>query len=1394
MRTGVIAIGSPVAGRNEAALDDLIGCFVNTLVLRADLSGNPGIREVLARVRQTSLAAYAHQDLPFEHLVELLRPPRSQAHAPLFQVMLVLQDDEMAALALPGLAAAYEPVETDSTKFDLTFSLGESLDGALDGSIEYAADLFDPAGIAVLAQRLVRVLETMAAEPDRRIGAIDLLTSEERQQLLVAWNDTAQDVPEMGPAALFEAQAARTPDAVALVFEETRLSYGDLNARANRLAHHLIARGVGPDRLVGIALERSVELVVAVLAVLKAGGAYVPLDPAYPQDRLEDMLDDAAPVLLITQDSLAARWSLPDATLLRLDGRPDAFAALPAQNPAARGGRDHLAYVIYTSGSTGRPKGVQIARAGVVNFLLAMQAQLGLRPDDVLVGLTTLSFDISVLELLLPLVTGARLVLGARAQAADAAALRALLEDQAATIVQATPTSWRMLLQQGWPLLANPLRVLCGGEALPGDLARQLLVHAAELWNLYGPTETTIWSALQRIDGGDPARHDTVLGRPIWNTRLYVLDGQLQPVPAGVAGELYIAGAGLARGYLGRPGLTAERFVACPFAPGARMYRTGDLAKRRADGTLDFLGRADSQVKLRGFRIEPGEIEAALASHARVGQAAVVLRHDQADNPRLVAYVEPKAADETDRAREAQLSFSLFYFGADNYTRNDKYAFYLDSARFADAHGFEALWTPERHFHEVGSLYPNPSLLNAALTGVTRHVQLRAGSIVLPLHDPLRVAEDLAVVDNLSGGRVGVAIASGWNPRDFVFYPERFADRRQGLRHAIETLQRLWRGEAISRPDGTGEAATVRIYPEPLQAALPMWLTAGGTPATFEQAGRSGLNVLTHLLGQTMGTLEDQIALYRQARSAAGHDPQTGRVTLMLHTFVGDDIADTLARARGPFMNYMRAHTDLMRGLVKVLELDEPDESQLEQVVEFAFERYSRTASLIGTPESCLPVIHRLHEIGVDEIACLVDWMDSDQALAALPTLARLVGLSSGYNWPRVTALREHVASRLPAYMVPSAIMVLERLPLTPNGKLDRKALPAPDFTPTLTRLPRTAEEEILAGLFAEVLGHETVPVDANFFDLGGHSLLATRLIGRIRDRFGREVPIRTLFEAPTVEQLALILAQDGEKIAFGNTLTLRAHGSQRPLFCIHDGTGNGLGYSTLLPSLDASRPVYAIQAKGLWNQAALPQTLEEMADDYINEIRKIQSAGPYNLLGYSFGAVAAHAISTRLQSMDEEVGFLGLLDGYPAEPGPKHSTDPITVEQQRSKIRQDILSYSFLATSSEGTADSAFIERAIDVIINNHVLLQKYEPQTFDGNAILIHSQWTGDPEFKPIPALWTEYVNGIIEKFPVSCDHYDLLTHPTSEFIGQVVNDKLSVPPSQFHHLTHLVPEETG
>ena len=542
---------------------------------------------------------------------------------------------------LPGLATRFATLdllaaqERIETKFDLTLNAWS--DGPRVGLLlEYKADLFDAGTARRMLEHLRIVLEAMGAGPDQPIGTLPLLTPAEREQIVGEWNRTEAPYPlDSCLHELIEAQVERTPDRVAVEFEGQTLTYGELDGRANQLAHVLVERGAGPGVLVGVCLERSLEMVVALLGVLKTGAAYVPLDPTYPKDRLAFMLEDSGTRVLITQDHLAGEVPAGGASLLRLDAEAAEIARASARPVGGAVTPDSLAYVIYTSGSTGRPKGVAVHHRGVVNLLGAMQREPGLTAADVLLAVTTLSFDIAGLELFLPLTVGARVVLCPRHVATDGAALGRALRATGATVMQATPATWQMLVDAGGEGLEG-LRILCGGEALPRPLAEALLARAAEVWNLYGPTETTIWSTAHRVG---PHRGPVPIGRPIANTRVYILDRRGQPAPVGVVGELCIGGHGVARGYLNRPELTAERFVADPFAgeAGARMYRTGDLARYRPDGTLEYLGRLDHQVKVRGFRIELGEIETALAEYPGIRQAVAVAR----DGARLVAYVVP---------------------------------------------------------------------------------------------------------------------------------------------------------------------------------------------------------------------------------------------------------------------------------------------------------------------------------------------------------------------------------------------------------------------------------------------------------------------------------------------------------------------------------------------------------------------------------------------------------------------------------------------------------------------------------------------------------------------------------------------------------------------------------
>ncbi|MGJ7537622.1 MULTISPECIES: MupA/Atu3671 family FMN-dependent luciferase-like monooxygenase, partial [unclassified Variovorax] len=1139
-----IPLGSPIAGRTDEALNDLVGFFTNTLVLRTDTSGNPSFKDLLARVRAANLAAYAHQDLPFERLVEVLNPARSMARHPLFQVMLVLQNNTRAKFELQGLTVlSAESIETDAAIFDLSFDLREqrSQDGrpqGITGRIEFATDLFERATVQRLATRLQRVLAAIVADPAQPIGAIEILQPAERQQILLDWNDTAHPVPPATLPELFEQQVARTPHATALVFEDQTLTYGELNQRANQLAHRLIARGVGPESIVALALPRSLEMVTSLLAILKAGAAYLPLDVDYPKERLAFMLQDAAPVCMITDGATAAQ--LPSGLPLLCMDEPallHALAAEPHTNPTD----EHrtrplrplgLAYVLYTSGSTGKPKGVGGTYQAIANRL-HWDIQ-GSEADTAYAQKTTHNFIDFLWETFMPLLAGQRVIIVPPQAGRDVAQLVDLLAAHKVQRIVLVPSLLQAMLEHGSDVSQRLVHLrywVCSGEALTPSLANRFkeVFSDALLLNIYGTSEfwdATAWAVEPRSETNVP------IGSPIAGMQAYVLDAQLRPVPAGVAGELYIAGAGLARGYLRRPGLSAERFVASPFgAPGSRMYRTGDLARWRADGVLDFLGRADQQVKIRGFRIEPGEIEAALAQLPGVAQAAVIAREEAAQDPRLVAYLVADRATAPDR-RIQHPEFGLFYFAdASRDQEGELYRLYIEGAKFADANGFSAVWTPERHFTKVAAAFPNPSVLSAALAMVTERIQLRAGSVVLPLHHPLRVAEEWSVVDNLSHGRAAIAFASGWVPQDFVFAPDAYADRFQIMLDGIEKVRALWRGEAMTARNGTGQETQVRLLPKPVQAELPIWITAGRSPATFEAAGRMGANVLTALLNMTVPELTDNIRIYREALRANGHDPETRKVSLMLHTFVGADDETARRIAYEPMAQYFRAHTELRKGVLR--DLGEAGvnktvgEIDTEKLIAMAVRRYFGTSSLIGGPQTCLRFVRDLEKIGVNEFACLVDFgVDVDTTLENLVHLKAVMEGSRIPAPPEAAELRAHLGTVLPAHMVPAHYVWLDALPLTPNGKLDRRALPAPDFTPLSIRAPRTPQEEILASLFADVLGLAQVGIDDNFFDLGGHSLLATKLISRIRSALGVEIAIRTLFEAPTVAQLAHRLSE----------------------------------------------------------------------------------------------------------------------------------------------------------------------------------------------------------------------------------------------------------------------------
>ncbi|MCY8110057.1 non-ribosomal peptide synthetase DhbF [Bacillus spizizenii] len=669
-----IPIGSPIAGRNDDALGDLVGLFINTFVLRTDTSGDPSFRELLDRVREVNLAAYENQDLPFERLVEVLNPARSRATHPLFQIMFAFQNTPDAELNLPDMESSLRIHSVGSAKFDLTLEISENrlADGTpngLEGLLEYSTDLFKQATAQALADRLMRLLEAAESDPDQQIGNLDILAPEERSSMVTDWQSVSEKIPHACLPEQFEKQAALSPEAIAVVCEDQSLSYAELNERANRLARMLISEGVGPEQFVALALPRSLGMAVGLLAVLKAGAAYLPLDPDYPADRIAFMLEDAQPAFIMTNTKAAE--NIPPAEnvpriVLDDPELAEKLNTYPAENPSNTDRIQPLsplntAYVIYTSGSTGVPKGVMIPHQNVTRLFAATDHWFHFSSDDIWTMFHSYAFDFSVWEIWGPLLHGGRLVIVPHHVSRSPEAFLRLLVKEGVTVLNQTPSAFYQLMQaereQSDLGQALSLRyVIFGGEALElsrlEDWYNRHPENRPQLINMYGITETTVHVSYIELDRSMAAlRANSLIGCGIPDLGVYVLDERLQPVPPGVAGELYVSGAGLARGYLGRAGLTAERFIADPFGPpGTRMYRTGDVARLRADGSLDYVGRADHQVKIRGFRIELGEIEAALVQHSRLEDAAVIVREDQPGDKRLAAYVIPSLEDTIDTA------------------------------------------------------------------------------------------------------------------------------------------------------------------------------------------------------------------------------------------------------------------------------------------------------------------------------------------------------------------------------------------------------------------------------------------------------------------------------------------------------------------------------------------------------------------------------------------------------------------------------------------------------------------------------------------------------------------------------------------------------------------------
>ena len=1115
-----IVLGTPTAGRSGATTEALIGCFINTLVMRTDFAGNPSFREAMARVREVVIEALAHQAVPFERIVEELKVPRDLSRNPLFQVTFQL-------FQAPGaVERGSKPLVTQkgTTQGDLGIDLFQTADG-IAGTLEYSTDLFEAETIDRMVGHFHVLLEAVVDAPERRLSELPLLPHNEQRRMLTEWNATNVTYPPDCVNDLIAAQAGRTPDATAIVFEEKRLTFRGLERAANQTAHYLLHRGIGAGSLVGLYFERSIETVVAMLGVLKAGAAYLPLDPSYPRERLEFLLADAAPALLITREPLAGRLEGQTPAALVLDREWSLIEAEPADPPDVSIEPEDLAYVVYTSGSTGAPKGVMVPHRALANHMAWWREKFPLGARDRMLYKYSLSFDVAALEIFAPLMCGAGLVIARPGEHADVAYLARLIKEHGVTAIDVVPAQLGLLLDEPAFRECRALaRITCGGEVLSPELAKRTLSETgAELHNLYGPTEATI-SATCWTCRMDDELHTVPIGRPIANTQAYILDRHQKIVPIGVPGELYLGGAGLAAGYLNRPELTAEKFVGNPFDPrvGARLYRTGDRARYRADGAIEFLGRLDDQVKVRGFRVELGEIETALLEHPSVQACAATLGVDPSGDSRLIAYVEPKLQPELwPSVGEYFLYDPLLYHAMTNdLLRNEKYRAAIqrivrgktvvDVGTGADA--VLARICIEAGARRVYAVEMLDEPFHAAKTTIER---LGLSERIILVHGDARSAEIPEQVDVCVSELLGM-IASSEGAPAILNQARRFLKPNGVMIPSLSTTQIV----AITLPESISAAPAFTTISGPY---VDQAFRSVGFPFDvrvcirhfpksniLSDAGLFEVLDFAHELQEefrreirltiTKGGRIDGFLLWLTVETAPGIALDALQDNSHWLPVFFPVFAPGVEVRAGDTITALCTSSLAANGLT-------PDYRVTGQVV-----RSAGTLDFDYESPHSKPA-NRTNEFYARLFAGDYTQRFTDSAAAADPQ-----------------TLREYLSRRLPEHMVPASLILALSLPRTASGKIDRQKLPVAGRAPqaSLERAagPRTETERAVAQIWEELLGVEGIGSNDNFFDLGGHSLMMVRIRSRLREILQADLAIIDMFRHPTISSLAKFVQQ----------------------------------------------------------------------------------------------------------------------------------------------------------------------------------------------------------------------------------------------------------------------------
>jgi natural product biosynthesis luciferase-like monooxygenase protein/amino acid adenylation domain-containing protein len=1097
-----ITIGTVLSGRNYPQTQDIIGFFINILPLKIKITENLSFIDFAKEIAIKILEIQKYQDIPFNKIVEGLKIPQDFSSHPIFQTIFVVQTfaNKWNDMKKNGIGELYKTERTlyTAARFDLTVFIDDS-NSEITGVVSFATKIFDLKTIEGFFETYKLILSQVLKNPlIQNIKYVEQVPNPPYIQIRL--NILKQ----------IETNATKNPSDIAVIFNSKELTYGELWQQVNNLAIKIKSKST----FVAVMIDRSEEMIIAILAVLKSGHAYLPIDPTLPQDRIDYMIQDSGVDLIIT--SLSQNLSVSENCH-----------------------QTNLMYLIYTSGSTGRPKGVQISFSNVANILYDMQRRLHISQNSKWLAVTTISFDISVLEIFLPLISGATIVLASKEDAMIADNLIDLIKKYNCDLVQATPSTWKMLKISAWHGAKN-MKILCGGETLPQKLAEYLREKVAEVWNVYGPTETTIWSTVLKVKN-----ESITLGKPILNTEVFILDKQNRILPQNAIGEIGIAGHGVSLGYWQRPELNEEKFITIL---NKKVYKTGDLGSILLNNEIEFYGRNDFQVKVRGYRIETQEIENQLLLLNSV-EKAVVISHEVEGETKLVAHIVPT------KHIPNNLKFSLFYFSA-----AENYDLYFESVKFADQNAFEAVWSPERHFHKVGGNYPNPSLLAAATAMVTSNVKIRAGSVVLPLHNPIRIAEEWAIVDNLSNGRIGIAFAAGWNLKDFAFFPEKYHNRKDILWSDLKKVWSFW----------LGNDKEITTFPRPIQKKLPTWITTSFAKENFIKAGQEGVNILTHLLGQDIDDLAEKIALYRKSLKESRHSD--GIVTLMLHTFIANSTTEAINISKKPFCEYLKEHISLVNTSTFGTESKEED---LDRIIEIAFNKYSRE-SLIGSVEDCLKNIEKFKKIGIDEFACFIDFgIQKDLVIQHLPNLLKLKNEYLS-NFDSKSAEQE-IAKAMPNYMLPNAYLVHNDFQYNNNGKINRFWLieETKRFFETKQELISvsasseiTENERLMCEIWKELLKISHISPEDDFFKLGGHSLLAIQLLNKINKTFNIEIPLGKIFELRTLKRITSFIEEHNPVVSQEFVLEAEIYPlsfAQEKMWFAYNYDPDNLAYNTYL-------------------------------------------------------------------------------------------------------------------------------------------------------------------------------------------------------------------------------------